>query len=278
MKENNTYHDGMEGLNLPESLRVTPFVTPDNYFEALSINLIARTSLEGKIPPEEIPFSVPNDYFSQLTDRIQSQAKITTYTDNTDAWETPTGYFENLADQIQTRIRVETIADQENDFSVPMGYFEQLSERIEARQFEDKLRTTISTDGFVAPDQYFSKLTAGITAKITQEDAAVVPTRGTTVVRKINIQSWVQYAAAACVATILGLTSYNAVVDHNAVDATQSHLAAVPDEEIINYLASSNTSDDMLYIMEYIVEPAKEEAVCSEVKDNDIEDYLNYML
>lgn len=276
MKENNTYHDGMEGLNLPESLRVTPFVTPQQYFEELSVNLIARIGLEGKIPPEEIPFSVPNDYFSQLTDRIKTQAAIAKDIDNAESWETPTGYFESLAENIQSRIYVETIADHEEDFTVPMGYFEQLSESIQARRFEENLTTTVSTDGFVAPDQYFAKLTADITAKIEKKEG--IAPRETTVVRQLNVQRWVQFAAAACVATVLGLTSYNAVVERDSVSATESHLAAVPDEEIINYLASSNTSDDMLYIMEYMYEPAQEEAVCSEVKDDDIEDYLNYML
>lgn len=276
MKENNTYHDGMEGLNLPESLRVTPFVTPQKYFEELSANLIGQLGLEGKIPPEEVPFSVPSDYFSQLTDRITTQTSITTITDKTASWETPTGYFENLVQHIQTRIRVEEIADRADDFTVPMGYFEQLNDSIQAKRSHENLRKAVATDGFAVPDGYFAKLSAELLAKTATREKA--PVAGRTVVRRLNVQRWMQWTAAACVTTVLGLTSYNAVVDHNTVDATASHLAAVPDEEIINYLASSNTSDDMVYIMEYMYEPITEESVCSEVEDNDIEDYLNYML
>lgn len=47
MKENNTYHEGMEANNLPDSLRVNPFDVPEGYFKDLHESLISQVKLES---------------------------------------------------------------------------------------------------------------------------------------------------------------------------------------------------------------------------------------
>lgn len=275
MKENNTYHEGMEGANLPESLRVNPFSVPTDYFETLTSTITAQIGLEGKVPPEAQTFSVPDAYFGQLTERITAQVAFAKPDEEAQSWSTPEGYFETLQDTIQSRIKVETIAQQES-FVAPTGYFESLGERIQGKVFEDNLRSTVAVDGFTAPTLYFEKLTANISAKVKATSAETVVEDKP--VRRMYAQRWIQYAAAACVATVLGTASYNAVIEHNEVDVTETHLAAIEEEEIVNYLTSSKGNDDLLYIMEYIYQPAESEGVCSKIKEDDIEDYLNYTL
>ncbi|TDS11034.1 hypothetical protein [Sphingobacterium paludis] len=279
MKENNTYHDGMEGLNLPESLRVNPFSVPTSYFDELSSKISAQIGLEGKVPPEIQPFFVPDDYFPNLTDNITAQVRFANPEEEADTWTTPTGYFETLQERIQSRIKVESADREKDDFNVPTGYFESLTDRVQTKIFEENLRQAVSTDGYSTPPLYFEKLTATLTANI--KDTSVDLRVEDKPVRRLNPQRWIQYAAAACVAAVLGTASYNAVMDHDQVNATETHLASISEDEIINYLSSSNNSDDLVYIMEYISQPIEtieSEGVCSKIKENDIEDYLNYML
>lgn len=276
MKENNTYHEGMEGTNLPESLRVNPFSVPTDYFETLTSTITAQIGLEGKVPPEAQAFSVPDAYFGQLTKRITAQVALAKPDEEAQSWSTPKGYFETLQDNIQSRIKVETIVQKLESFVTPAGYFESLSERIQSKVFEDNLRSTIAVDGFSAPALYFEKLSANITAKVKATSAETVMEDKP--VRRMYAQRWIQYVAAACVATVLGTASYNAVIEHDEVDVTETHLASIEEEEIVNYLTSSKGNDDLLYIMEYIYQPAESEGVCSKIKEDDIEDYLNYTL
>lgn len=306
MKENNTYHEGMEGTNLPESLRVNPFSVPTDYFETLTSTITAQIGLEGKVPPEAQAFSVPDAYFGQLTKRITAQVALAKPDEEAQSWSTPKGYFETLQDNIQSRIKVETIVQKQESFVTaaryfetlqdniqsrikveatvqkqesfvaPAGYFESLSERIQSKVFEDNLRSTIAVDGFSAPALYFEKLSANITAKVKATSAKTVVEDKP--VRRMYAQRWIQYVAAACVATVIGTASYNAVIEHDEVDVTETHLASIEEEEIVNYLTSSKGNDDLLYIMEYIYQPAESEGVCSKIKEDDIEDYLNYTL
>lgn len=276
MKENNTYHEGMEGTNLPESLRVNPFSVPTDYFETLTSTITAQIGLEGKVPPEAQAFSVPDAYFGQLTKRITAQVALAKPDEEAQSWSTPKGYFETLQDNIQSRIKVEATVQKQESFVAPAGYFESLSERIQSKVFEDNLRSTIAVDGFSAPALYFEKLSANITAKVKATSAETVVEDKP--VRRMYAQRWIQYVAAACVATVIGTASYNAVIEHDEVDVTETHLASIEEEEIVNYLTSSKGNDDLLYIMEYIYQPAESEGVCSKIKEDDIEDYLNYTL
>ncbi|KGE13866.1 hypothetical protein [Sphingobacterium deserti] len=279
MKENNTYHDGMEGLNLPESLRVSPFSVPTGYFDELTSKLSAQIGLKGKVPPEIQSFSVPNNYFDELKYSITAQVALANPDEEAQSWSTPSGYFETLQDTIQSRIMIESIDHTNESFTVPTGYFDALADRIQANIFEKDLHQVAQTDGYTTPPLYFEKLTATIVAKA--KDTSPVSGNENKPVRRLNPQRWIQYAAAACVAAVLGTASYNAVMDHGQVNATETHLASIPEDEIINYLSTSNSSDDLVYIMEYISQPVEtieSEGVCSKIKENDIEDYLNYML
>lgn len=277
MKEDNTYHKEMEDLNLPETLRLNPFIVPNGYFEELAANITGQAGIEAKIPPEEIPFTTPEGYFPLLTEKILAQTRLPENRSAAEEFSTPEGYFETLTDRIQSRIYVESMTSQDAGFSTPEGYFEGFAERMQAKQSEAELQSKVQTDGFTVPDTYFANLTEQIKAKlvVTTGEAS---TEERPIVRKLNVQRWIQFAAAASVAIVLGTTSYNAVIDHNQVNATETHLESIPDEEILNYLSSSNNSDDMLYIMEYIYQPEESEGVGSQVKKDDIEDYLNYML
>lgn len=271
MKEDNTYYDEMDGLNLPGSLRVNPFVVPENYFEQLSSSVLSQIRLQQLSDPEKKAFSVPDTYFSQLTAHIQLHLKMEQYkkTEHT-AWNVPKGYFEGLSRNIISQARIETARTEE--FDVPSGYFESLSEHMQTKVFEEQLKEKISTDGFTVPVSHVDTLKEKIIATTVGKEAQK------TKVRKLNFNMGIRYAAAACVAMVLGIVSYNSLNKGPQANLIESPLASIPEEQIINYLSASNNSDDIIYIMEYIYQPNGSEGICSQIEENDIEDYLNYML
>lgn len=274
MKEDNTYYDEMDGLNLPGSLRVNPFVVPESYFDQLSFSVLSRARLDRLSNAEKTGFSVPESYFSRLTDNIQLQIKMEQYKGTAHReWDVPKGYFDDLSDKILAQTRLEAVVKQDV-FDVPMGYFENLSAHIQAKIFEDKLKEQVPADGFAIPEDYAGLLKDTIVAQTAGKE------RQKTIVRRLNFNKWIQYVAAACVAVVIGVASYNSVNNEAQGSFSESHLSSIPDDEIINYLSALNDSHDILYIMECIdhSHPHDSEGICTHVKENDIEDYLNYAL
>lgn len=274
MKEDNTYYDGMDGLNLPGSLRVNPFVVPEHYFDKLSSSVLSQARLDRLSNAEKTGFTVPEFYFSQLTDNIQLHIKMEQHRDATHGgWDIPKGYFNDLSDKILSQTRLEAVAKHE-EFDVPMGYFENLSERIQTKIFEVKLKEQAPADGFTIPEDYPAILQDRIIAQ------TLGKARQKTIVRRLNFNKWIQYVAAACVALVIGIASYNSINNGTQASFSESHLTSIPDDEIINYLSALNDSHDILYIMECIDHDHSHDSdgICTHVKENDIEDYLNYAL
>src|SRR5690606_25079344 len=195
---------------------------------------------------EKSDFTVPESYFSQLTHNIQLQIKMEQYKDAIQSeWNVPNGYFEDLSDKILSQAKIESATKQE-EFDVPMGYFESLSERIQTKIFEDKLKDQVAADGFIIPEDY----TGTLKDKIVEQ--TIGRARPKTIVRKLNFNKWIQYVAAACVAVVIGIASYNSINTETQASFSESHLSSIPDDEIINYLSALNDSHDILYIMECI--------------------------
>ncbi|HLT89118.1 MAG TPA: hypothetical protein VKZ57_16145 [Sphingobacterium sp.] len=272
MKEDNTYYDGMDGLNLPGSLRVNPFVVPENYFDKLSSSILSQARVGRLSKTEKMGFIVPESYFSQLTGNIQLHIKMEQYKDAAHGgWDVPKGYFEDLSEKVLFQTKLEAVAKQK-EFDVPMGYFENLSDRIQTKIFEDKLKEQVPADGFTVPEDYTGMLKDKIVAQTAGKE------RQKTIVRRLNFNKWIQYVAAACVAVVIGIASYNSINNGTQASFSESHLSSIPDDEIINYLSALNDSHDILYIMDCINHSHDAEGVCTHVKENDIEDYLNYAL
>lgn len=243
MREDNTYYDEMDGLNLPGSLRANPFAVPENYFAELAEQVQCRVKLEED-------------------QHLKAEA-----------WEVPQSYFDDLSAHILVQARLYADQDQE-DFTVPQGYFEQLSSRIQTAVFEEQLRHEVTESGFGIPKGYEVELSAAIIAKTTgakKESGAI---------RKMPSRGWIRYVAAACVLFALSLTGYYTYTLNRTAKliTPTTHLASLSDDEIINYLSASNDSEDMLYMMEYMYPADESDGICSQVQEDDIEDYLNYAL
>lgn len=90
------------------------------------------------------PFTVPNQYFEELEERINQSVFINTLEKTESAgFSVPSNYFETLESQINSRITLEQFRDEAQGFSVPDGYFEKLQQNIAAKTTETKAKKTI---------------------------------------------------------------------------------------------------------------------------------------
>lgn len=291
MKENGTYHDGLEPTNLPASLRENPFGLPENYFNDLESKIITQVKLiECK---DESIFEVPEGYFDNLSDAIM--CKITE--DNlknqiaSDGFEIPAQYTSELTSTIFNRISEdklkETIAS--DGFTIPANYDQSLENSIFARIAEQKLKETISTDGFSVAAGYEETLESAIFARIAEDklkelivepgfdlpqhyfetlsdriivNAVQEPEKDNTPIHQIGgPKKWyARYAVAASFAAMLSIGGYwgyqyqqqnAAPVETVAEEQLSQHLSEIPKQEIINYLAASASGDDMIYMSQY---------------------------
>ena len=103
MKENNTYDEGMEANNLPDSLRVNPFDVPEGYFKDLHESLISQVKLESL---QKKNLDVPVGYFEKLQQNILSKVSEEKLKDQvkTDGFSHPDHYFSSLQNDILIKV------------------------------------------------------------------------------------------------------------------------------------------------------------------------------
>ncbi len=312
MKENNTYYDNMESNNLPDSLRVNPFIVPDNYFNEQTNRLLFFAKLDRTSKDQRAGFTVPEGYFEQLSEQTLAQAKIDQLHAES-GLAVPADYFTDLSDRILAQVQIDQL--QEEQFTVPQGYFEDLSQNIMAKVEEEKLRNLVQEPGFSVPEGYFETATDDIFASIAvadlkeqvQTDGFAVPTGyfeglSTSILdqvhdkkvismpsaqpqategKKVKRIAWIGAAAAACVAAFVGVYTVTNNPEQGLSAQATAHAVSlddIPEEEILNYLSSYSDGSDLGYYAEYIYEPVDSDGIGSQIDDKELEEYLNYTL
>lgn len=172
MKENSTYHDGLESNHLPESLRKNPFGVPENYFSDLESKIIAQVKwMECK---DESVFEVPEGYFDLLPDLVLSKIAEDSLKTQVaiDGFDIPEQYSATLTENILHRISEENLKEkiQSDGFTVPTDYFQTLEQDITTDLTAAKLKDIVSTDGFAVPVSYPSDLENTILARIAETE------------------------------------------------------------------------------------------------------------
>lgn len=220
MKEKNTNYQRTEGNDLPESLRVSPFRTPEDYFTKLNQQISSQLNVEKELTDIGSPFSVPTDY------------------------------FENLTGQIQQKI------------------------------FLEELKKEVPAAGFTVPDGYFSSLPLKIQEKVksvAEDDNGQQPK----VIRLKKRRTWVKYVAAASI-LVAGVSGFFSLQNKSGFSETDGYsLSNISEDEIINYLVLSAEADDIIYLSHYFDEHDESTlgtGIGRQSTDEDIEDYINYML
>lgn len=287
MKEENTYNE-YNGTNLPDDVRMNPFSVPKGYFDGLSASIKARVSeqfLRDSLGEMEEAFTVPADYFEDFAERVNVRIAVERLRDKVveTGFSVPEGYFEESQSSIKAAVFVEDLRDQasQDGFIVPNGYFSELGER----SMSIARIVQASKEALVVPDGYFDTLSARIRAKVASNESANSPTPpDTPVVRIPTYKRWAQYAAAAVVLFFVGLGSYWTINNDRTEEQAVQVLALeeLSNEEILNYLAQVTEDVELIELATYLPDDRDQDITTYEVdgrvKDQEIEEYLNYML
>lgn len=228
--------------------KVNVFSVPEGYFNELQFRITNYAILNNTSAVENINRrnlqQVPEGYFDNLSNSILAKVKAT-YPENAeeelrnlsttlynlkdkDVFIIPQGYFSNLSDLILAKVKVVSESAEEellnlspllyslkveNTFTIPEGYFNNLSDSIFIKAVatpesaEDELRSLspmlYSLKGenlFTVPSGYFESFAQSVTGNLIPVPAKVVIMKKRT--------SWLKYAAAAVIAGIITVTSF----------------------------------------------------------------------
>lgn len=316
MKEINTYNEDFDGNLLPESLRANPFAVPEDYFDTQESQILSIIRLTTNKLAEDNESTVPKGYFDQLQASILAKVAEQKLKEKVSdlSFEVPLHYFEESASQIQSKIvelklreqigttgfvvpenyfentegiilartaeqRLKSMVETDG-FTVPQNYFIELEENIQFNSVVEKLKTEVADTGFAIPQNYFETLSQNIFTSIGKDEAHTeeVTREEKPVILLNRNKSWLRYASIAAVATLIGFGSYFSYnMENHEPTNNQVTLSQIPDEAIVSYLTQVSDGDDILFISEYLEVPEKIE-VGNQVDDDDIKEYLNYML
>lgn len=265
-------------------------VTPEGYFEKLQDNILAKVA-EQKLKDQvsTTGFEVPQHYFEESARQIQVKIFEETLRRQvtTTGFTIPVDYIDVAKDAILNRIaeeQLKAIVDRDG-YEVPAAYFETLEQDTISNIAVEKLKAEVMETGYGVPVGYFDLLSKTLSKKIQAEtvskETKVVPLsaeRETTITRLPSRKRWAKYTAAAAVAAIISIGSYLSFNQQDTTTYSENiSLSEIPDEAIISYLAQVSDGDDLIFFSEYLDIPENVE-IGSQVDDNDIEEYLNYML
>lgn len=163
--------------------------------------------------PRQMPYTVPDGYFSQLAGNTLNAAHDLSIPDNTPGWSkempyhVPQGYFESLTSELVTVAKLN--ATKETSLSVPEGYFEQLPGQI---------------------------LSAAKAADSRTDTGKVIALPGRSIFRPV------QLAAAAVFILFVGIGSYITFFSDRLV-APEAMLASVTNKDLHDYLQGTYRID-----------------------------------
>ncbi|MGF1926295.1 MAG: hypothetical protein ACQUHE_19135 [Bacteroidia bacterium] len=84
----------MDAPRLAALPRITPYCVPDNYFNDLTEHLQSFASLSNLTSTEESGFTVPSNYFVALNEQIKSRIALEQF--RSIGFSTPSNYFDKL--------------------------------------------------------------------------------------------------------------------------------------------------------------------------------------
>ncbi|SKB28285.1 hypothetical protein [Daejeonella lutea] len=153
----------------------------------------------------------------------------------------PAQYFEELTHTINARVLIDCQSFNQNGFRIPHNYFEESRSQIEERISVGNIKALAPTHGFTMPEGYFTELSDRINARVQESSKRDIP------IRKLYT-SWFSYAAAACVTVMIATGIYfssntenfneqlSEVPDQEIINYLQAHSTAGDTPFIIEHL------------------------------------------
>lgn len=283
MNKKDTHNEQTREFLISDSLRVSPFSIPENFFSIQEKSIHAQVRIENLVRSTETTnYTVPEHYFDQLEEQILlkiAESKLKDKIPTLD-YEVSDGYFDGLTQSIQAKLVEQKLKESvsETGFDIPSDYFTDQKNALIAKISEGSLKSKVAEDGFIVPTHYFENLANSIqSAVLAPEQTIIVP-----IAKKSN---WFSYAAAAAVVFIIGIGSYFALQQQTEptsfadVRSVKDNLRAVSDDEIVDYLAQISEGDELIHLTKMVEEETStKDQIDKNLDEEEIKEYLNYML
>jgi len=305
----------VQGAALPAA--PAPYAVPEGYFDNLAGNIMAKIKAQaapqagdiffddevstGILPPYlPTPYSIPQGYFDSLAANVLAAIKQQQLTEAEATlpfiampYTVPQGYFDGLANNVLTAIKQQERITEETSlpfiampYTVPQGYFDNLAGNVmakintgtvqhgsEAAKELEELSPLLSSIGkqmpYSVPQGYFEQFEVNI------------PAEEKPVTKVVSMQSsrrkWFTYAAAACVAVILGVGGFmfrGVKTIDPPVDGYVKALANVSDADIRAYLDEQPATTIDAGAQQDEQEPDVQKDI-EQTSTQDIQQYLN---
>src|SRR5690606_4725428 len=157
----------------------------------------------------------------------------------------PENYFSNLTNDILQRKNI--IDSTQKALSIPENYHKELTDDILMRVREEELKQKVSKDGFSVPAQYFKQLESAILEKTSTKDTQIIS------LPKPRRLSWLKYMSAASIALVVSLFVFFQLTERK-VEPTNAQvdniIDEIPADEIISYLAFYSETGDYIKLSE----------------------------
>ena len=179
----------------------------------------------------------------------------------------PEGYFHNLTKDIIQRKNI--VGNTKNALLTPVDFQAKLTTDILMRVSEEKLKATITGDGFTVPKEYFEQLQSAILEKTYQNDPKIIS------MPKSRPSSWIRYASAACIAVAASIFAFFQLDKEKAEPHTvqvENIIDEIPADEIISYLAFYSETGDYIVLSDELSKEST--AIKASFSSEEIESYL----
>lgn len=259
-------------LSLKQVNANNPFTVPDNYFEEFTQRANSRAFIDGVNDKAGEGFTVPEDYFNTLESNLQSRVAIEAALDNSaPGFMVPDNYFDEMQASLQSRINIEeALHHTTGDFMVPDDFFEDQHQQIISMVAVNEILEKES-EGFTVPENYFANLQNAIISKTTDAAAEKTVKQKPGIVRRMFTSGAFKYATAACLVLGIGGTIFlNRYESPNAVHQRSyihKALSQVPDADIIDYLQTHMDAADTKSLMNGADQINATDASADELKD-----------
>lgn len=242
-------------------------------------------------------YSVPEDYFNNLADGMLTHVFINSLPSQ-NPYYLPSGYFENFPEILFEKLNIQKNigALQKKVYAVPEGYFDNLADNIlkkikslsvnpvqqELEELSPLLGKIAKTNVYSVPENYFNKLEPINKMQGDSLPAAKVISIGN------RARKWVNYAAAACIATVLfgggylyfsgnkpPATQGSSSIPPIAKMDVQKEISSLSDDDINNYLKDNNNTAVYTNTNDADPQNLDVETLLQNVSDEEIQQYLN---
>lgn len=227
---------GLDAAFLMNTGNKNYYSVQENFFEELADNILANIFIQTL--PVTNPYLIPENYFVNLPgliiEKIQLNEELNVGGINKKTGlSVPDGYFESLAGNILNKIKNNSVNEVQK----------------ELEDLSPLLGSISRTNVYSVPDNYFSELKPSVEKSEEQEEESAKVISIATHTRK-----WINYAAAACIGTVLfggGYLFFNKKTNqpqnlsNNYAAAfsnmdIQKEISALSDDVITKYLNDNN--------------------------------------